>query len=798
MTIITREKTLYTLQDPTWLKKAGIDKGINHDRQHIDLILAAGDTLTVQQTNPKFTAPLTLWLLNTDSETEKSFSVTSKATDISFTTTSVPFITTPYTSSAELPVVKFSFSSTAKPLPVYNLNDNERAFFQLWDGHDAEFALIHSQYIQILVPKSDKAKMKNTGTADNLNGIINNYTQIFEFYNSLMGISVDATVATDKNIPNRYFAKADLNGPGGAYYGTNWTAESSSNIAGYWLAAMIDNWGALHEIGHGYEGKFVSDPQFSTHEVWNNIFAASFQNLVLGDLVYKKGWLYNYGKEAAVLATIQKNLKDNKSVASWDLRSKLFFMMQLKDRGGDNAFTHFYKNYRVISNQSGFVASDYLVLDLLSDSYLRIGGVDVTPYIYRAGATLSDKQREINLFNDGEPAYPLSELVSSTDAATLRTSLNLPSVLSLVTATELASTSLKGDLTIVLNIEDSTQISGESAFLLSEDASQPLLSIPISDDKLTLSQLPIGAYKLQLPTGKSKKYYVNGHYAIVKNGSNTQTATYETKLGALLANQSFNFLGLSDSLFCTLKIDHTRQTIRVDVNNTSPHSYFVNQAYAKIEIYDLAGNIVYNRTINGDKTTTSHDVIAFEPNYRINIFHAEVTNRLKLSPYIAGVVNTKSSNNSFIVTPAGLVNVAVENDPFVSLAASISKQAEIIRATPAMLAAKFASAKDDIYMAIALFPSPQKEQLLEDYKDVIPSNDSVVPEPVIQPNGFTLNLQGNAEGSEFTYEATVTANGCEAGASKTLIAADGKNPSLQVTVSDENGKALFKYVHQNP
>lgn len=112
------------------------------------------------------------------------------------------------------------------------------------------------------------------------------------------------------------------------------------------------------------------------------------------------------------------------------------------------------------------------------------------------------------------------------------------------------------------------------------------------------------------------------------------------------------------------------------------------------------------------------------------------------------MVNTKSSNNSFIVTPAGLVNVAVENDPFVSLAASISKQAEIIRATPAMLAAKFASAKDDIYMAIALFPSPQKEQLLEDYKDVIPSNDSVVPEPVIQPNGFTLNLQGNAEGSE--------------------------------------------------
>lgn len=229
-------------------------------------------------------------------------------------------------------------------------------------------------------------------------------------------------------------------------------------------------------------------------------------------------------------------------------------MMQLKDRGGDNAFTHFYK----ITGSSAIKAAlwpltTWCWIYCLTVTFKLAGGMSPL-YIYRAGATLSDKQHEINLFNDGEPAYPLSELVSSTDAATLRTSLNLPSVLSLVTATELASTSLKGDLTIVLNIEDSTQISGESAFLLSEDASQPLLSIPISDDKLTLSQLPIGAYKLQLPTGKSKKYYVNGHYAIVKNGSNTQTATYETKLGALLANlQSFNFLGLSDSLFCTQK-----------------------------------------------------------------------------------------------------------------------------------------------------------------------------------------------------------------------------------------------------
>lgn len=795
MAIITREKTIYTLQDPTWLKKSGTDKGINHDRQHLDLILAAGQTLTVQQTNPKFTAPLTLWLLNSDSATEKSFSVTNKATDISFTTTSVPFITTPYTT--ESPVIKFSFPSESKPLPVYNFNDDERSFFQLWDSRDAEFALICAQYIQILAPKIDKAKMKNTGITGNLNGVIDNYNQIFEFYNNILGVSFDSDVATDKNIPNRYFGKADLNGAGGAYYSSNWTAETSSSIASFWLATLEDNWGCLHEIAHGYEGKFMTDPVLSTSESWNNIFAASFQYKVLGEQVYKKGWLYNYGKDAAVLAKIQSNLADNIPVNSWDLRSKLFFLMQLKDSGGDAAFTHFYQNYRVISNQSGFSASDYLLLDLLSDSYSKIGGVDVTPYIYRAGSTLSDAQREVNLFSNSQAVYPLSALVNESHATALKTSLNLHNTLSLVTPDQLASASVKSDVTITLNIDDIAQIKGEEALIIQDDVSQPLRRVVIDSPILTLSQLRVGVYKLHLPTGKSVKYQIDDHYAVIKQGENAQTINYAAKLGSPLADQVFYFLGLGDDVFCSLKVDHARQRITLNVTSTSPHSYFPGVAYAKVEIYDVQGNIVLNRTMNGDKTTLLHDEIPFEANYRIAIFHQETSGRLKLTPASTGVINTKSNNNTFVITSAGVVNEALQNDPFASLTLAISNRADKVRAIPAMLSADYASSKDDIYTAIALFPSPQKEQLLETYKDVISTNNSLKTPQDASAEGFTLKLQANPEGAEFGYEATLSTGGCETVINKTLSPTSNISPSLQVTIADQDGKALFKYVHKN-
>ncbi len=52
---------------------------------------------------------------------------------------------------------------------------------------------------------------------------------------------------------------------------------------------------------------------------------------------------------------------------------------------------------------------------------------------------------------------------------------------------------------------------------------------------------------------------------------------------------------------------------------------------------------------------------------------------------------------------------------------NIKSAAEMLRSHPIMWHANFSEAKDNIYLAIDIFPSPQKEGLLEQYADCISS-----------------------------------------------------------------------------
>lgn len=154
MPTITKSKSLYTLTRPVWLDAAGMSKGIDHDRQHLGIILAAGQVVRVRQTNAAFSGKLKLRLLNDDSKTEAEFTIGSSWVEASVKAVSVPFIDTPYATGA--PVVEVEYPDTSKILPVYRKGENETAFFARWDNQDAEFALIESDYAALLVPKSAK------------------------------------------------------------------------------------------------------------------------------------------------------------------------------------------------------------------------------------------------------------------------------------------------------------------------------------------------------------------------------------------------------------------------------------------------------------------------------------------------------------------------------------------------------------------------------------------------------------------------------------------------------------------
>ena len=77
------------------------------------------------------------------------------------------------------------------------------------------------------------------------------YEDIFVMYDSIIGL--DGSTFENKKSQNRYFLKADISGAGGAYYGTNWTANSTDSTK-MWLDKL--SWGTLHEIAHGYQAGF--------------------------------------------------------------------------------------------------------------------------------------------------------------------------------------------------------------------------------------------------------------------------------------------------------------------------------------------------------------------------------------------------------------------------------------------------------------------------------------------------------------------------------------------------------------
>jgi hypothetical protein len=728
----TAIKKIFTLEDPTWLKTAGVNKGINHDRQHLGIILAAGAELKIRQTNEAVSTNLQLRLLNDDSGTESTFSVGKEWLTVRNEFPAVPFIDTPYITAE--PTVEYSYPQSSKTLPLYRKNGSESNFFDLWDSQDAEFAVVDSDFATLLVPKIDKERLRKLEWVPNIDGLIHYYDNIFTLYNDLTGLSFEPYRESDKNIPNRYFMKADKRGPGAAYYGGSWTAESSNSVASFWLTPRPENWGSLHEIGHGYQGNFMQDRGFQVGEVWNNIYAATYQNIYLGEKVWSDGWQYE-GKPQELFDTIRGFITTQKAVNSWDLRQKLYFLMLMKEKAGDAAFVHFNQHFRKVCNTTGI---DYGVtlLDGLSYSYAKVGKVDVTPFIQKVQGNISPKQIEKNVLTRAKAVYPLCELVQAAELPRVQSLLKLDSPLSLVDSRQLQVAELQGNLQLNFDIDQFREIYGETLSLM--EGERYLLDSKITTPQLHIANLPIGVYTLMLPLGKKSKYSVEQSYVIVKQGNNQVDIKYRAKEVTNLISQAFFFLGLGDGHFATLNIDGPNKVILFDVTDENPHSYFENTRYAQVTVRSRQGGLLFDKEMQGTNVTLSSDKIPFDFGDQIEIFHAEPT-RLRTDFYTEKIF-TQGQTNYYILTELGLKNTLSGNDPAQDMQQRLQVAADEIRKHYRWLQLKHFPLKIDISLAIQQFPEDERQQLQEQYQDVLPVDTQRVEEYI--GNAFNIDFQG--------------------------------------------------------
>ncbi|MBC2245662.1 hypothetical protein HCB25_16475 [Listeria booriae] len=712
-----KSKDLYTLEDPTWFRNEGFTKGIGHDKQDFGVLLRPGGTIEVRQTNANFKELVTIELLNDDDKTEKAVKVGSDWVSIKADVASVPFAVTTYTTIK--PTLEYNVTN-ATELPTFKAGENDSSFFRTWDGNQSDFALISNNYIQILVPIKDKKYLMNMEKFANMDELFEYYDTVFETYNELAGISFTPSRPTDKNVGNKYFAKANKSGPAAAYYGGSNAATSGASISEYWLNP---HWGNLHEIAHGYQGSFMNDITFSTAEVWNNIYANAFEQKVAGNN-YAERWLYKYQPSPTnVENTFQTKVYEDKiPLSSWDVVMKLYALTMMTDKAGLEAFSHFNQEYRQLANEPNFVNTN-LLLDMLSKYYAEASDFNMAPFIDLVQGSSSPRQEIQSLYGTAKNVYPAAGLLSGSNLERVKNALSLESKWSLVDNSQLEKYHFSSDATITFDIDDFSQLQGQVLRL--KDGGNTLQEIIITQPTMVLKNIPVGIYSIDIPYGLDKIYKIDKYYIPITDETNVINLKMSELKSTEIGTQKMTFKGLGDIIFATATVNPESGTFSLDVTRESPHSYF-DSSYAIVEIFDASGRIKFRRDMNGSTTQIGHFDAEIEIGDLIRVTHQEIS-RFSVSGSTTSLVSNQRIQN-YEVTKYGLENTSTNNSALSDYKDRLVKFADAIIEDNRVNQQENAIPKAYLEMAINYLDEPDKKMYKDKYGElfVVKSKNTIL------------------------------------------------------------------------
>lgn len=703
----TQVKDVFSIPEPTWIYQAGIKKGRHHDRQDLGMILNENTVLKVRQVNPNFKEHLSVRLLGNDSQVEKVVTVGAEWTQISAASALVPFVDTPYGNVSAQLEYEVADAKAFKPLPTYRYQTNAKEFFDRWDQSDGSYALVQGKDFQLLIPKVDKEQVRNLKDYASLDELIENYTEIFAYYNQVAGF--DGSAPENQNGQNRYFIKADIHGSGGAYYGDNWTASSSNNVA-MWLKKV--DWGTLHEIAHGYQAGFDGVGLY-TGEVSNNLFATQYQYNKYGKEADKIGWLFNLGKKEEVERQLYEKMITNNGTYNdtnaADVREKLILLTMLKQKAGDSSFTKMYQGYRKLASQPNFDKKNYPLPDLLNKYYSENSQQDFTPMLEKWGIALNPTQPDRNRFAGYPAVASLAYVVPENELLRARNMLDdsilINSNFEMVQNQELAPLNLKGDLTIQLKTEEIQNLVGMKVTL--KDGKQEVSSQIINSDQLIFKDVPNGVYSVSFVGNDVTKYSQDNFYVYVKEAQNNATISLKKINISNLVNQTIQLLGVGEKHFGTFRTDLNNQEAIFSITSKDPHSYFNGKLYSKIVIKDSHEVTKYEKSIEGSNAVVGIDKIPLKEGDIIEIYHAETKNRL-YSP--ENIIDKNQKTNRWVVTKRGLQNQTLQNDPFQDLLKRIDTKGMLLLSESEYAEIPLAESADKKQFLIAI------QQLDEPYK----------------------------------------------------------------------------------
>ncbi|AIZ48629.1 vef-1 [Agrotis segetum nucleopolyhedrovirus B] len=671
---------------PDWVDQSETFFAINHYKKPIPYVLKAGSVIRLSSNYS-----CTVCLLNNDNKTEQIVDNVLDEVFLEVEKDSVAFINTIFVDNSDGSLrVEYVIEGEHEPL-VHVMCGSENAYPEGVDETQS-LVFVEGRYIQLLVPHADLAHLNNHIKQDpTLAPIDDFYTDVVEFYDDLTGIAFQ----------RKYFARADMNGGGGAYYSRLFMGESSASMRSFFLRPTPLNWGCLHEISHSLDMHFAhNNAQVSLGEVWTNIFPDFYQYSRLTPSEYQaSAWIMGSSQQAVWGNLIAKF--HTSTVHDWNLRERLIYLVQFFYKvGHKRMLTIMYDHHARLIDSGEFILEEFRVIDLI----IKISNdfnIDVVHINRLVKVNLLDDilYENVKCNFDGEPCvYEFLLKPNSISWALINSDESVRSDVSLIFSTEIPQTIYGAQFIFMKN---------KNSFIFATFSRQHTFRYPA---------VVAGVYKFFHETGLSTRRYKCDLDYFVHDGGPIFINILRYNDSALL-NDRFLFLGLGNVLCATLDADYANRKIVFDIKRQDPHVYFANEIYFSVSVEG-----VFNWQVLGANNESAPQVLEAILQRRriITIYHREFRNRLVSN------FSLWRATNSFYVTDLGLAVMNSDNDidrVADRLASKIVNAIDYITQTYPGLNAVSPPIQDYIYLAYRLLPPQQRNDLYDTVADFLPETN---------------------------------------------------------------------------
>ena len=518
----------YALLSENLLTNAGLYRGKEQDRQHMGIYMPAESSFMIRSTDGK---EFLIDILNNDRETEKngssSYRIGSDWVKIEASVDSIPFFRTNY---GDYDKVSYEIKNrdNTQDITVFTKGGNESQFFNKWDSNNQQYAVIEGDRINFLVPRVDKDRIIGNGEYgfSSIDEMLNWYDGVIDNYDSYVGLNKNATNQYDENYNYKFFMKADINGPGGASYRRGYYITHKGRSMEVFLRR---SWGALHEIGHGYDHVYIYNKNsLNLYEVANNFFAyfEQLKYLHSGD----GGFMWTNFTQEDLMAEIEKvnNYNDLVTENEYHFYERLFVFTNLFEKiDMKKAMAKASSEYRRIINEG----SDIETADLYGIYFSKATGYNVIPYFNSIKIFPSTSVEEIIYSEKSPMVYPLAYIVNKTTATTIANNLNLRGIYSVVENNDIKNYINNNNITrnvkFNINTDDSRKLLNKTLYI-KNSSGDIIKEQKILGNNITINSVPVGIYYIDISKGE----VTNLNYLVVNEDSSVliPNINYETDL----------------------------------------------------------------------------------------------------------------------------------------------------------------------------------------------------------------------------------------------------------------------------